>query len=147
MRSRLDFNMSKTVSQPLNCGDKLIITYDNNETTEIEPKKFDTDKQEEGTNQIIQKIIPVHINSNYTCQAALDTIKIKTDAEDSLDLKLKISKQETPQLEAMGDLPLNNYINGGAKYTKFNFDNLASEVDEQRYAFTLNVNQGNSLYR
>jgi hypothetical protein len=125
MRSRLDFNMSKTTAQPLNCGDKLTVNFDTGSPVVLEANKVDG------------VTLPMYINSNYTCQAAMDTLQISNTLKDSLNLKLKISSKQTPQVTAQENLALNNYINGEAKYTKFNFMSLPKESD--RFAFALNT--------
>ena len=135
VRSRLDFNLSKTISQPLNWGDKFevkLIDGQNNSSTET----LQSDAETVGRKKIL---IPMHINLNYTYQAANDTLKIPQASLDTLDLKLKISKQESPKVSTTEDLTLNNYINGEAKYTKFNFANLPNTHDITTPAFTLNT--------
>jgi hypothetical protein len=112
--------MSKNVAQPLNRGDKLIITYnDDAETTQ------DLNGQE-----IDGIFTPMYVNSNYTLLAALDTLTIikndedEDEDDDSIALKIKTSQKNTPKILNGENLALNNYINGEAKYTKFNFENL-----------------------
>jgi hypothetical protein len=91
--------MSKTAAQPLNVGDSLKITFEKG-SQELKPQKIGSD------------FVPLYVNSNYTCQASLDTINIK---EDSLDLKIKLSKKEVPKIAQGENLALNNYISSGAK--------------------------------
>ena len=133
-RSRLDFNMSKTTAQALHMGDCLKVKFENQSSIDLKPtEKIKVDGKDE--------IVPVYVNSNYTCQAAIDTLKVDVDNED-LALKLKISKVNTPKIANNENVALNNYINGEAKYTKFDFANLPKEFKEfntDSPAFTLNI--------
>lgn len=130
VRSRLDFNMSKTLAQPLHRGDSLKVQFkaDNEEMT------IKTFEPIEGKNWE-----PVYINSNYTCQAATDTLDMTGLLESGAQLKLKASSQSTPTISNTENLALNNYINGDAKYTKFDFANLPSEHKAGTAAFSLNL--------
>lgn len=113
VRSRLDFNMSKTTAQPLNRGDKLIVEFNDDTNVILESK------------EISNVFVPMYINSNYIIQAAVDSITISnSEEENNLDLKIKISSKNTPKISDHEDLSLDNYINGQTKYTKFNFENL-----------------------
>ena len=125
VRSRLDFNMSKTTAQPLHRGDSLKITFNNGSTQPLEPTAA-------------AGHIPVYVNSNYTCQAAVDTLDATKLLESSLELKLKVSSQSSPTISDNEDLTLNNYINGEAKYTKFDFENLPADHGSGP-AFSLNI--------
>jgi hypothetical protein len=131
VRSRLDFNMSKTTAQPLHRGDKLIITFkdssDNISTEELYP----TD---------VAGYMPVYVNSNYACQAAVDILELTNLLESGVELKLKISSQSAPTISDHENLTLNNYINGEAKYTKFDFENLPTDHEDGQKAFSLNIN-------
>jgi hypothetical protein len=80
----------------------------------------------------------MYINSNYNCQAATDTIDFTPLIKADLELKLKVSSKATPVISEYEDLALNNYINGDAKYTKFDFANLSD--DHSGKAFSLNIN-------
>lgn len=131
IRSRLDFNMSKTASQVLNYGDKFEITFTDRSTQTLEPKVINGNFE------------PLHVNSNYTCQAATDQVTFaNTDEDESVlvDLKLKVSSQDAPKTSQNENLALNNYINGGAKYTRFSFENLQATHKLSDPAFNLNVN-------
>ena len=125
VRSRLDFNMSKTTAQPLHRGDSLKITFADESTQPLEPTET-------------VKFAPVYVNSNYTCQAAIDTLDATKLLESGLELKLKISSKSTPTISDREDLTLNNYINGEAKYTKFDFENLPADHGDGP-AFSLNI--------
>lgn len=131
VRSRLDFNMSKTLAQPLHIGDQLIVTFkddkENISTETLTPKSENNLK-------------PVYINSNYTCQMATDTLDTAVLLENDAELKLKISSQQIPVISETESLAIHNYINGEAKYTKFDFDNLPVEHPEATSAFSLNIN-------
>jgi hypothetical protein len=138
VRSRLDFNMSKTVAQPLHRGDSLKITFkDVGTPTTLEPTE-------------VAEYAPVYVNSNYTCQAAVDTLDftplLEEVVEEDFALKLKVSSQSTPTISDHENLTLNNYINGEAKYTKFDFANLPAD-HESGPAFSLNISiPENDLY-
>jgi hypothetical protein len=137
VRSRLDFNMSKTVAQPLHLGDSLTITFKDNSDTETTKTLTPTEAG---------RYAPVYVNSNYTCQAAVDTLDTTNLLESGVELKLKVSSQSTPVISEHEDLTLNNYINGEAKYTKFNFENLPTD-HESGPAFSLNISiPENDLY-
>ena len=125
VRSRLDFNMSKTTAQPLHRGDSLKITFTDESTKPLEPIEA-------------AGFAPVYVNSNYTCQAAIDTLDATKLLESGLELKLKISSKSTPTISDQEDLTLNNYINGEAKYTKFDFENLPADHGDGP-AFSLNI--------
>jgi hypothetical protein len=89
---------------------------------------------------------PVYINSNYTCQAAVDTLDFTSLVEEDFVLKLKVSSQNTPSISEHEALRLNNYINGEAKYTKFDFANLPAD-HKSGSAFNLNISlPENSLF-
>ena len=134
-RSRLDFNMSQTVSQPLNIGDSLSVTLENKTTLadgqvlEIKPQRP----------KGMATLLPLYINSNYTCQAAVDTLNISNSLGNALDLKLKITSKVAPTTADGANLTLNNYVNGEAKYTKFDFANLSESYTPITPAFTLNI--------
>jgi hypothetical protein len=124
--------MSKTTAQPLNIGDKLTITYTDDTTEVIEPK------------EISGVYTPVHINSNYTCQAAVDTIRVEAEDEYT-NLKIKVSSLNAPVVANSNlGLSLHNYVNGEAKYTKFDFENLPTTYEAGNPAFTLNISIPNS---
>jgi hypothetical protein len=130
VRSRLDFNMSKTLAQPLHRGDSLKVylkddkgTLSDKTIAPVEDKNWE----------------PVYINSNYTCQAATDTLDMANLLESGIKLKLKASSQSTPTISNTENLALNNYINGDAKYTKFDFANLPSDHEAGAAAFSLNL--------
>lgn len=155
VRSRLDFNMSKTAAQPLHRGDSLTITCKNTneEVTTLEPI----------TPTEANNWEPVYINTNYTCQSATDQLDLTYLLDTDTKLKLKVSSQTTPKISTTENLTLNNYINGEAKYTKFDFENLpelpteevwleyeentdktsadyaAWKVAYERFAFSLNI--------
>jgi hypothetical protein len=129
VRSRLDFNMSKTVAQPLHYGDSLTATYKTRGSDDVESTTYTTTDAAK----------PVYINSNYTCQANIDTLDTTTLLENNLELKLKISSQNAPIISEHEDLLLNNYINGEAKYTKFDFANLPKDHNDENAAFKLNI--------
>jgi hypothetical protein len=129
VRSRLDFNMSKTTAQPLHQGDKLTITFKNSSNAVSTETLKPTAAAE---------YAPVYVNSNYTCQAAVDTLDFTSLLEEDFALKLKVSSQSTPTISDHEDLRLNNYINGEAKYTKFDFENLPAN-HESEPAFNLNI--------
>lgn len=121
VRSRLDFNMSKSTAQALNVGDSLTVVC-KDKKDQLSQKYFST----------AQVNKPIYINSNYTCQAATDTIQLTETAQLNTELMLKVSSLNTPQVSGGGDLRLNNYINGDAKYTKFNFANLSSSLTTEK---------------
>lgn len=128
VRSRLDFNMSKTTAQPLHRGDSFTITFedDPDNPLKLEPTSSTA-------------FAPVYVNSNYNCQAAVDTLDITKLTENGLELKLKVSSQSTPTISDHENLALNNYINGEAKYTKFDFENLPADHEAEQKAFSLNI--------
>jgi hypothetical protein len=109
-RSRLDFNMSQTTPQILHIGDKFKINFKKSNPLELTP-------------QVIDGVaLPMYINSNYTCQAATDTLNAATFNEAGLALKLKLTAHSAPASLLDGSkLALDNYVNGEAKYTKFDF--------------------------
>ena len=130
VRSRLDFNMSRVTAQPLHRGDKLIVTF--------------KDSSDAISNEILMPTEaknwePVYINSNYTCQLASDTLDTALLLENGLDLKLKVSSKNSPTISKTEDLTLNNYINGDAKYTKYDFANLPESYKADAAAFCLNI--------
>ena len=127
IRSRLDFNMSKTNAQALHRGDRIELTLTDNTVISLEPSVF---------NGALQ---PLYINSNFTCQAATDLIELAT-SEEVPEFKVKISSQDAPKTANKENIALNNYVNGEAKYTKFNFANLPATYDVNNPAFKLNVN-------
>jgi hypothetical protein len=118
--------MSKTVAQPLHRGDSLKITFNTVPTETLAPTAA-------------AEYVPVYVNSNYTCQAAVDTLDTTKLLEGGLELKLKVSSQNTPTISEHEDLRLNNYINGEAKYTKFDFANLPADHEDGQKAFSLNI--------
>ena len=121
-RTRLDFNMSRDTAQELTKGDYITIKYTDGTTLPLFAKTTSPN------------LVPLHINSNYICQAALDKIDVS-----GVDFKIKLSKQSTPQIGTQdGSLVLNNYVNGDAHYTKFDFENMTPVSG--RKAFDLNVN-------
>ena len=126
IRSRLDFNMSKTQAQALHLGDRIELTLTDNTVISLEPQSID------GT------LEPVYLNSNYDCQAAIDWIEIPTGENDPA-FKVKVSSQSTPKVADRENIALNNYVNGEAKYTKFNFANLPATLASTDPAFKLNV--------
>jgi hypothetical protein len=69
---------------------------------------------------------------------AIDTIAVNT-AEGVDSLKLKISQKNAPTIASGSILPLDNYINGEAKYTKFDFENLPTDHEAGQKAFSLNI--------
>lgn len=135
VRSRLDFNMSKTIAQQLNRGDKFIIELkkdgDRDREVILEPGEVSAS----GGNTFT----PMYVNSNYTCQAAVDTLSVSTLLEDSIDLKLKVTSKLAPSTSDGNNLLLNNYVNGEAKYTKFDFENLPETHNINNTAFSLNI--------
>lgn len=166
VRSRLDFNMSKSTAQALNVGDSLTVTF--------KDKRDRTSTEHFATTQVNK---PVYINSNYVCQAATDSIQLTETELLNTELKLKVSSLSTPKVSNSGDLSLNNYINGDAKYTKFSFatlpsslvteklsetdwkaleenaskstsdyENWLAQIEENRKAFSLNVNISNNAF-
>lgn len=131
-RTRLDFNMSRDQAQILNEGDHITIKYTDNTTVDLSSKEIDGN------------FVPLCVNSNYQCQAAVDSVDVS-----KVDFKLKISKQATPQVTRGNSLELNNYINGDTLYTKFDFENIAPKDGEEageRNAFSLNVNIPNDSF-
>ena len=130
VRSRLDFNMSKTVAQPLHRGDSLTVTFKDRSNT-VSTETFEPTEA--------AGYAPVCVNSNYTCQAAIDTLDFTSLSEEDFALKLKVSSQSTPTISDHEDLMLNNYINGEAKYTKFDFENLPAGHEIGQKAFSLNI--------
>lgn len=121
-RTRLDFNMSRDNAQVLTKGDYITVKYTDGSTLELKAKSPAANP------------LPLHVNSNYVCQVALDTIDVS-----KVDFKIKLSKQSTPQIGTQdGSLVLNNYVNGDAHYTKFDFENMTPVSG--RKAFDLNVN-------
>ena len=139
VRSRLDFNLSKTTAQCLNKGDSLKI-YLANPTTEnpvvLEPKEVLL-KNKDG--EEVPTFVPMYVNANYTCQAAVDTLSIASNLGDVLELKLKISSQTAPRVANNEYLSLNNYVNGDAKYTKYNFAALPVVYTAGDPAFKVNT--------
>ena len=141
IRSRLDFNMSKELAQPLHRGDRLTISF---KSTSKPPVILESKYNPEA-----KTYETVYVNSNYTCQAAVDTIDFSSLSDSDEGFKLKISKQAAPTvLNTKELLRLNNYINGDAKYTKFNFANLPTLAaveetpadSEETPAFSLKIN-------
>lgn len=156
VRSRLDFNMSKSTAQPLNIGDSLDLIFIDDSTASL----------------VAQNNLPIYVNSNYVIQSATDSFQVPVKLEQLVDIKLKLSSKNTPRVANSEGLALNNYVNGDAKYTKFNFENMpVIEVDDfetwsakeenlgkteedynvwkdstERYAFTLNTNLDSALY-
>jgi hypothetical protein len=131
VRSRLDFNMSKTVAQQLNRGDQLIIDLEET-LTGVSKESVILQAAE-----INSTFTPMYVNSNYTCQAAVDTLNVLNSFGNVLDLKLKVSSKRAPSTSDGNNLLLNNYINGDAKYTKFDFENMppiTSYIDWQKQA-------------
>ena len=130
VRSRLDFNMSQTIAQPLHPGDSLKVFCEGANSSdesihELKPKELETGGW-----------LTLYINSNYTCQAATDELTFI----EGLDIKLKTSSQSSPKIaDTEENLLLNNYINGEAKYTKFDFANLSQNFDVEKPAFKLNI--------
>ena len=106
--------MSKTNAQPLNRGDSFELFFEDNSSQTLKPTKD-------------ANWAPVYVNSNYTCQYAIDTLNLATD-EDAPLLKLKISNQQDPVRIDGEHVALNNYVNGEAKYTKFDFANLRPQA-------------------
>lgn len=121
-RTRLDFNMSRDQAQELNKGDYITVKYtDNSEPVVLAATTSPT-------------LVPLCVNSNFTCQAAIDTVDVS-----AVDFRIKVSKRITPQIGTSdGSLVLNNYINGDARYTKFDFENMTQVSG--RKAFDLNIN-------
>ena len=120
-RTRLDFNISKDTAQVLNEGDSITITYNvtnNDRTTTLE--------SELKSEKIQNKFIPLHINSNYTCQSATDTIDFNKLGISNFKLKLSqevaVEASKTENASSNSPVLLNNYINGNTYYTKFSFD-------------------------
>jgi formylmethanofuran dehydrogenase subunit D len=115
--------MSKTTAQPLNPGDQIVVTFDKGEglilasTTDAQSNTF----------------IPMCINSNYTCQAAVHQLNTAKWADAGIELKLKISTQNSPKVADGETLLMNNYVNGDAKYTKFDFANLPAIITEEEW--------------
>ena len=131
IRSRLDFNISKSSAQVLNRGDKLEITFTDRSTQSLEPTEIEGNFE------------PLYVNSNYTCQAAVDQVSFTNTDQDVntlVDFKVKISSQDAPKTSENENITLNNYVNGDAKYTKFNFANLPTTHNIAEPAFKLNVN-------
>jgi hypothetical protein len=124
--------MSKTVAQPLHLGDKLTIMFEDRQN------KVSTETLEPTA---VAEFAPVYVNSNYACQIAIDTLDITKLLENGLELKLKVSSQNTPTISEHEDLALNNYINGEAKYTKFDFENLPA-IPSQEVWLALEENEG-----
>jgi hypothetical protein len=120
VRSRLDFNMSKTTMQPLNWGDRVVVNFDRSEPIILESTSSDG-----------KTLIPMCVNSNYTCQAALHHINTAKWADSGINLKLKISSQDLPKVAEGENLLMDNYVNGEAKYTKFDFANLPPILAEE----------------
>ena len=128
-RSRLDFNMSQTVAQPLHKGDSINVEF-SDKTSILLQSDLSTNKDN-----------LLYINSNYTCQAGLDLISL----EKIPNFKLKLSKKVSPTLADNSIVNLNNYINGDSYYTKFDFKNLPiisedSQESNSDPAFSLNIN-------
>jgi hypothetical protein len=103
--------MSKTVDQVLNIGDEITIYPKEKSAVTLTSSKIDN------------TTVPLHINSNYTCQAALDTIEISAE-----DFKIKLSKEAPVKTTTGKTVALNNYINGKTFYTKVSLDSTNSSI-------------------
>ena len=146
-RTRLDFNMSRDTSQILNRGDSITLYVKTENPTlltiPLEAKteatltrgetETETETSSEGTEIDNSNLVPLCINSNYACQAALDTLDSLPD-----DFRIKLSKETTLTAELVvgpGEetkptytIPLNNYINGNTYYTKVSFDEELTNI-------------------
>ena len=122
-RSRLDFNMGKEVTQVLHQNESLKIYLKSDPTKPITVKP---------TLDGAGKLKEVHLNSNYLCQAALDTLNVTkvtfNDVTDFSidDFKIKLSDKQLPAYEGSGTntMLLDNYSNGNTYYTKLSFASL-----------------------
>lgn len=129
-RTRLDFNMSKDTSQILNRGDSITLYMNTEDTVVLEAK---TEADLEGIENDNSKLVPLCINSNYACQAALDTLdslpdnfRVKLSKETTLTTELAAVEGETTR--PTYTIPLNNYINGNTYYTKISFDEELTNI-------------------
>lgn len=136
-RTRLDFNMSKDTAQKLAAGRDFLDVY-YSETQETPDLVLKVEEVESGSTTEAETI---EVNSNYTCQAAMDTFITKNWP----DFKLKISKSQPinalPESESGETLALNNYINGDTFYTKIDFaeETFKDLTPEDNIAFELNI--------
>lgn len=103
--------MNRTVDQVLNVGDEIKIYPKGQTAVPL-------------TSSIIGGVVvPMHINSNYACQAALDKVEISVE-----DFKIKLSKEAPVTTTDGKTVSLNNYINGNTFYTKVSLDNTNPNI-------------------
>jgi hypothetical protein len=103
--------MNRTVDQVLNVGDEIKIYPKGQTAVPL-------------TSSIIGGVVvPMHINSNYACQAALDKVEISVE-----DFKIKLSKEAPVTTTDGKTVSLNNYINGNTFYTKVSLDSTNPNI-------------------
>jgi hypothetical protein len=102
--------MSKDIDQVLNIGDSITV-YINKENIKLESKNE----------------VPLHLNSNYVCQTATDTIDFSKIG--IKDFRLKLSQEVAIAANDKSPVSLNNYKNGDTYYTKFSFDDKKKSLE------------------
>jgi hypothetical protein len=145
-RSRLDFNMGKATTQTLHRNESIKIYMNNSNKTPITPVEIKPI-------EVSGKVKEVSLNSNYLCQAALNSVDVTKVNFNGVadfattDFKIKISEKQLPTLanNSTNTLLLDNYSNGNNYYTKFSLGSLSTDEitkikNASNLCFSLNVN-------
>lgn len=145
-RSRLDFNMSKATTQTLHRNESIKIYMNNSNGVAITPEEIKPI-------EVSGKVKEVSLNSNYLCQAALNSVDVtKVNFNSVADFsttgfKIKVSDKQLPTLanNSTNTLLLDNYSNGNNYYTRFSLGSLSTDEvskikDADNLCFSLNVN-------